>query len=198
MDKYRTLKVDIIGTAPLIMHNGQTADPLNRYAKAMAEISGKRSKTEADLEQMAWLDFIGSLYMGTDGPVVPGRLIEAAIVEGAKKSKLGKLATAGVIVEQNPAVQYEGPRTARELFADEAFRFSVPVRVRQSRIVRCRPIFREWALAFEVAYHSEVINARDIETAIRNGGMFCGIGDWRPRYGRFSLRKDLPTATAAE
>ena len=125
MDKYRTLKVEIVGTAPLIMHNGQTADPLNRYAKAMAEISGKRSKTEADLEQMAWLDFIGSLYMGTDGPVVPGRLIEAAIVEGAKKSKLGKLATAGVIVEQNPAVEYEGPRTARELFADEAFRFSV-------------------------------------------------------------------------
>jgi len=76
LDKYRTLKVEIIGTAPLIMHNGQTADPLNRYAKAMAEISGKRSKTEADLEQMAWLDFIGSLYMGTDGPVVPGRLIE--------------------------------------------------------------------------------------------------------------------------
>ena len=41
----------------LIMHNGQTADPLNPFSKAMKEISGKRKKTDTDYEAMANIEF---------------------------------------------------------------------------------------------------------------------------------------------
>jgi hypothetical protein len=45
---YKLLSLTIVGTAPLLMHNGQTADPLNKYAKMLKSVSGKRKKTEAD------------------------------------------------------------------------------------------------------------------------------------------------------
>ena len=40
------LSININGIAPVIMHCGQTADPLNHFAKAMKKCSGKRNKTQ--------------------------------------------------------------------------------------------------------------------------------------------------------
>lgn len=107
---YKTLTTKVIGIAPLIMHNGQTADPLNKYAKAMKEVSGKRKKTEADYIKLAEIEFKAGLYMNVEGPVVPSQMIEATILAGARKSKLGKLAQAGIIVEKHASLIYDGPR----------------------------------------------------------------------------------------
>ena len=88
---YKTLTTRVVGVAPLLMHNGQTADPLNKFAKAMKEIAGKRKKTEADLVELARIEYLAGLYMGPNGPVIPSVMLEAAITEGAKKAKNGKL-----------------------------------------------------------------------------------------------------------
>lgn len=189
---YKTLTVEIVGIAPLIMHNGQMADPLNRFAKMFKEVSGKRKKTESDHAEMARIEFHAGLYLGADGePVLPARLLEAAITDGARKSKLGKLALAGVIVEKHARLQYDGPRTASELFEDEGFRFAVPVRVGQQKVIRTRPIFHKWSAEIEVSYLADVIGLRDLMTAIRSAGSLSGLGDWRPRYGRFGLAEDI-------
>src|SRR4051812_43785097 len=113
---YKLLSLTIVGTAPLIMHNGQTAGPLNKYAKMLKAVSAKRKKTEADYEEIARIEFVAGLYMGQGGPVIPARLLEAAVVEGARKSKLGKQVQAGVIVEKHASLIFDGPKTAKELF----------------------------------------------------------------------------------
>lgn len=194
---YKTLKTRIVGIAPMIMHNGQTADPLNKYAKLMKEISGKRTKTEADYAEMAKIEFIASLYMSADGPVISSRLLEANITNGARKSKLGKLTQAGVIVERHSSLEYDGPRDAYALLEDENFRLAVPVRIGQQKVIRTRPIFNEWAADIEIKYLDDVINERDLLTALRNAGSFSGLGDWRPRYGRYCLAQDMPLSKAA-
>lgn len=194
---YKSLTVEIVGIAPLIMHNGQLADPLNKYSKMLREVTGKRKKTEADHEEMARIEFVAGLYMGTDGPIIPSRLLEAVVVEGARKSKIGKQAQAAVIIEKHANLVYDGPRSAKELFEDDRFRLSVPVRVGQAKIIRTRPIFHEWSTSFSVSYLDEVINEHDLVTALRNAGMLCGIGDWRPRHGRFALRSDILISEAA-
>jgi hypothetical protein len=195
---YKTMTIEIVGTAPLIMHNGQTADPLNKFARAMKEVSGKRNKTEADYLEMARIEYAAGLYLNADGPVIPARMLEAAITDGAKKSKLGKLVAAGVMVEKHASLIYDGPREAKALFEDDRFRLAIPVRVGQQKVVRTRPIFPEWGAEIEVSYLADIINPRDLLTAVRNAGMLCGLGDWRPRYGRYVLRQDLPQAMAAE
>lgn len=195
---YKTYTVEIVGTAPLIMHNGQTADPMNKFSKMLKEVSGKRSKTESDYMEMARIEFAAGLYMGQDGPIIPDRLIEATVIAGSRKSKLGKLALAGVVVDHHAKLIYDGPQTAKELFEDDRFRLAVPVRIGQQKVIRTRPIFNEWSAELSISYLADVINQRDLETAIRNAGMFCGFGDWRPRYGRFALRQDLSLQLAAE
>jgi hypothetical protein len=87
---YKLLSLTIVGTAPLVMHNGQTADPLNKYAKMLKAVSSKRKKTEADYEELARIEFFAGLYMDQNEPAIPARLLEAAVVEGARKSKSGK------------------------------------------------------------------------------------------------------------
>lgn len=188
---YKTLTTRIVGVAPFLAHNGQTADPLNKFAKAMKEISGKRKKTEADLIELARIEYLAGLYMGPNGPIIPSVMLEAAITEGAKKAKNGKLTQAGVIVDRHADLEYDGPRSTEGLLADDSFRLVNPVRIGQQKVVRTRPIFREWAADIEVKYLDDIIGERDLLAAIRAAGVYCGIGDWRPRNGRFALASDM-------
>ena len=58
MSRYRTLRFRITGAAPLLMHNGRLADPLDEHARAMARVADKRPKTEADHLRLAELELI--------------------------------------------------------------------------------------------------------------------------------------------
>lgn len=195
---YKSLKTRIVGIAPLLMHNGQTADPLNKFAKAMREITLKRGKkTEADIIELSRIEFFAGLYMGTDGPIIPALMVEANLIDGARKSRMGKLAQAGVIVERHARLDYDGPRTADELFEDERFKYKVSVVVDRKKIMRIRPIFREWSAEVEISYLDDVLNERDLLTALRNAGSLAGIGDWRPRYGRYALEADIKSMALA-
>jgi len=59
---YSQYEVELSGDS-LIMHNGQTADPLNPFSKAMKEISSKRKKTDTDYEAMANIEYRAGLYL---------------------------------------------------------------------------------------------------------------------------------------
>jgi len=41
---YSQVKLKLTGISPLIVHNGQLADPLNRFSKLMKAVTGKRKK----------------------------------------------------------------------------------------------------------------------------------------------------------
>jgi hypothetical protein len=107
---------------------------------------------------MARIEFVAGLYMDHNGPVLPARLVEAAVVEGARKSKSGKRAEAGVIVEKHASLIYDGPRTAKELLRTRGFRLAVPVRVVQAKVVRTRLIFERWSANIEISYLEDIVN----------------------------------------
>ena len=169
----------VTGVAPLILHNGQLADPLNYFAKEMKRISGKRHKTEADLEQLARFEWHGSLYLEGGKVVIPGELLEAHLVEAAKKVKKGPQAKAGLFCDEMFLLDYDGPSDLEALWADEAFRLTAGVRVQRNRIMRTRPIFRSWSLSFEVLYNASQLNREEIAELVRIGGEQIGLRDWR-------------------
>jgi len=75
------------------MHNGQLADPSNWYSRAIKAISGKRGKTEADYQEMARLEWMGSLYLAQGVPCIPGYVLEATLIGrggAARKEKMGR------------------------------------------------------------------------------------------------------------
>lgn len=180
-------KVHIQGTAPLLMHNGQLADPLNVHTKAMKEITGKRKKTDDDFEAIARIEWFGGLYLTPQGkPGVPGEVIEGCIRDGAKQNKQGKTATADIMVEGVIPLVYEGPKDVDALFEDARFRDVRGVKIGQARTMRCRPRFDDWAMRFTVVSLGQM-NPKDVEMAIRNAGVFVGLCDFRPKFGRFEL-----------
>ncbi len=184
---YNNLSFRIIGVSPLVMHNGQLANPLNRFAKDIKQISRKRNKTDADLEELARLEWLGALYLFKGEPCLTGELIEGCIIRGAATKKRSKQAKAGVLCLGAFPLLYEGPRDPLELWKHEAFRLQAGVRVGGSRIIRTRPVFSEWSAQVEVRFNPSLLNAAEILEFLKAAGELEGIGDWRPRFGRFEV-----------
>jgi hypothetical protein len=189
---YLKHKVTIAGDT-LILHNGQTADPLNKYAKALKAVTSdkQRKKTEEGIVEMGNIEYEAGLYLNAKGQVIlPSRVLEAHIAEGARKTKEGKTALAGMFVDTDGVLSYEGgPLTVKQLIASEDHRLTVPVSVNQSKIIRVRPMFKNWSCSFEVSILEEMAGTSTLQTWLRNGGSFVGLGDWRPRHGRYEVQE---------
>jgi hypothetical protein len=183
----RSLTLRIVGAAPMVHHSGQLADPLSTAAKELRKISKKKAKTDADLEQMAKVEWYGGLWLSKGRPCIPGEAIEAAFIAAARKSKRGPAAKAGMVSPENWLLEHDGSTDLDELWADESFRLRVGVRVGQARIMRTRPIFQKWAATIRIDYVDDQLDEQDVIDIMRVAGRIVGIGDWRPRYGRFEI-----------
>ncbi len=184
----KTSSFMIRGLTPLIMHNGRLADPLDPAAQLLAKLSKKKSKTEADHIALGEAEWHGSLYLDDTGkPCIPGEVIEATLTEGAKKYKLGKKAKGALIVEGSSPLVYKGPKDAKALYADGGFIKRAGVKIKQNRVIRTRPIFPEWELSFEVHWdETQIQDEAQLEDIVEAAGQ-TGIGDWRPKFGRFEI-----------
>lgn len=180
----------IRGVVPLLMHNGQLANPTNFYSRAMKEISSKRAKTTADYEEMARLEWMGGLYLFNGEPCIPSYVLEATLIGrggAARKQKMGKQAAAGLYVTADFPLEYDGPRDPKELWELEEFRLQVLAKVQQSRIVRTRPIFHEWAATVWFEVIPDLVNVADAKLWMAIAGRESGLMDWRPKFGRFEV-----------
>ena len=184
---YEPVEIEIQGVAPLLMHNGQLADPLNKWTVELKKFTGKRKKTDADYREMARIEWYGGIYVHEGKVCIPGELIESTLVAAAKKNKKGKLFTAGVLCDGHWPLIYEGPKDIDKLWKDEKFRDARLVKVQMARIVRTRPRFDQWSLKFIVHFLPSVLNKSDIEEAIVIAGQIIGLADHRPKFGRFEV-----------
>lgn len=174
------------------MHNGLMADPTNPYTRRIKEITSKGSKklTESDYEERDRLEWEAGLYWDdTMGPVIPSDNIERCLQLGAQKSRVGKDVQAGVFcTEPVVKLEYEGPRSKDKLYADARFTLRKGVAVQQSRIIRTRPMFPTgWSLLCELEYDESLLNEKTVLKALVDAGAYIGLGDWRPKFGRFTV-----------
>jgi hypothetical protein len=185
---YQTLDFHVRGVAPLLMRNGQLANPRNNFAKEMKKITSKRKKTDEDYDALADLEFMGGLYVDENNrAVLPGELIEATLVSAAKKTKKGKDAKSAIIVDGVAPLIYNGPKTPEALRDDDRFRSCTGVVIGQNRVMRTRPCFKEWEAKFTVHYLDDIFNAEEITDFVQTAGRQIGFADGRPRYGRFEV-----------
>jgi hypothetical protein len=88
----------------------------------------------------------------------------------------------------NPSLVYDGPQTLDEAFADKSFHLRVAVQIAGKRMMRTRPCFRAWSLEFDAHFMPTVLDIRDVSEFLKGAGDRVGLGDWRPRFGRFSAQ----------
>lgn len=184
------IKIKLVGTSPLLMSNPQTVNPLNKYTKAIAEIAGKRKKSDADHEELLRRKFVGALYHDEKlGPYLPTRNVKRAIQQGATREKQGKVIESAItLIDLNAAIDYNGPRDPAMLYNEGTSPF-VDVRdagINKSRVMVCRPIFKDWSMTLTLDFDDELLNLENLKRYIAFGGKYAGIGTYRSGgYGRF-------------
>lgn len=188
----KIIKVKWTGIRPLILHNGLLADPTNPFTRKIRDITSKGSKklTDADYEQRDQLEWEGSLYWSDKiGIYIPSDNVERCIQLGAQKSRLGKDVQAVCFCqEEEIKLDYNGPREKEKLMNNPRFQIRRGVRVQKSRIIRVRPMIPTgWSITFTIEYDETVINEKNIIKAMIDAGALIGLGDWRPKFGRFTV-----------
>jgi hypothetical protein len=190
-----TLKLE--GMAALVCHNERLADPLDPFVKEISKFSKKRNKTEADHEQIAYLEFLGGLYAspslgfplnGKNGvPVLPAWNILRCLQDGGRRHKRGMDVPRGVYpLAESAPIQYEGPTDPQKMWEDGTFSLRKSVGVQRSRTMRTRPFFAEWKAELPIEVDATVFDTDTLRTLWHDAGIYAGLGEMRPVYGRFN------------
>lgn len=189
----KTLNVRVKGLSPILMHSDKLANPLDPLKKLQAQYTSKRKKTDDDHAEIAKIEWMGGMYYDEKiGPYLPGRMLKANLIAAAKKTKESPKVKSGLIVSTDKAkLQYSGPRDQEKMWEAGDFVDVRSVVVQRNRLMRCRPVFNEWAADFEVVFDESVIDGEDVVRLLETGGTMIGLGDYRPAnggdFGRFGV-----------
>ncbi len=183
----KTLRVTWKGISPLIMHSCQCVNPLHPIAKELKKYTSKKNKTDEDLTTISDLEWeAGAYWKDGLGLYIPAENVEATIINGAKANKKGKDVQKYVdVIDLYIPLDYGENLSKEELIQNYEYRDTRIMTVMRSKILRTRPRFDQWKIEFELRYNEEKIDIETIINAIEYAGMYVGLCDSRPKYGKF-------------
>ena len=198
---FKDSSVTLKGLAPLLMHNGRLNDKRDPFAIELSRCIklGKKSEDMAlrseDVEWAGGLYHTGSAtiqegvvtFAANARVIVPADNLWACTVEGATVCRMGKAMQSALIIEDDPVLNYDGPKDLNKLLLSPAHKSRKRVGIKGSGVMRTRPMFRSWAITFVAAIEVEQIDPDALRAALSDAGARKGLGDWTPRYGRFEL-----------
>lgn len=163
--------IKIKGVAPLLMHR-MSNEPQEK----------KKAGTVYDNQK----DAEDALYKGPEGNVCqPAIHLEAAMIKAAVNYKIPgqgkktfKDAFKGGIFVSPDMIPHNNPKWEMDL---------QNVVISRARVLRARPRFDDWELEFTITNIDERITKSIIKDVLTDSGKFVGIGDFRPRFGRFEI-----------
>lgn len=190
-----TIDVTITGTAPLLQHKF----PLETLHGLM---DGARRKTGSVNYAQEWL---ATMYTRDGLLIQPATHIEAALVraasgfriKGSRNKTYKDLMKAYVLVSPDEIPHQRDdmpvPAPGPELALHPTDHLSVNVQrviVARSAVARARlQISAGWDLDFTITVNDDQIPPDVVQTILVEAGRAVGIGDYRPRYGRFAITR---------
>lgn len=183
----------ICGVAPLLQH---------RYRiDAETLMEGAEKRTGTPDYSLEWLT---TMYVSADGHLVqPATHIDGTLVRAAAQFKV-KGSRGKTYKELIRAYCYTGPDEIPHLRDGQPVRAPGPELLRQpephlsvniqraivnrSAVARARlQIASGWTLTFTISVVDDQIRPEVVQTILEEAGRAVGIGDYRPRYGRFAV-----------
>ena len=184
-----TVDVSVIGVAPLIQH---------RYPMPDFNLAGKGGKKSTGSKDYSD-EWRGYLYADSEGRIYqPAEHFDGAIKKAAVNFKVvgkrGKsykdLVSASVFVMPD-FIYHEGFTVPESLDTDADKPLYIdyrPVVIQRQRVARARPTFKTgWKLSFELQVIDDEMPADILQDILTLAGKSVGIGDYRPRFGRFNV-----------
>lgn len=183
------LKTRLTSTRPTLLHNGRLANPIDPYTKALKSLTSKRKKTDEDLIDIMRLEARAGAYETKDGFLaMPTGNVYGCFFEAAKAFKLGKMIKLALRYEDKAELLLVG---GKKVEVDKYL--TIPgnidyrlVKVGTSRIMRSRPIVRNWETTHVFELDETLMDKRELAKIFERAGLL-GIGDMRPTYGTFKI-----------
>lgn len=218
----QNVHVKIKGLTPLLMHadNIEWADQMDEWNK---EPGNKATSKAGDDRTPAWR-WLGSLNHDGNIITIPSEYIMRCMMAGAAqvptgrgKSTFKSQSQSGLLCpEFHWPLQLNGTAATIPMSEINALKekkhfieqsegvkklgFSLFVKrakVGQSKHVRVRPRFEQWATEGRVAIIDETITPKVLQTILDIAGRYKGLGDWRPggkTPGQFGMFEATVTA----
>ena len=130
--------------------------------------------------------------MGYGTPVLPAEYVVCSCQRAGTAFKSGtkvKQALTEGLVSESP-IDYDGPKDAVEMWEDRHCRFidSRSVVVQRSRIMRTRlRIPTGWKAKVFLSLDTSIMGLSEFEEILVTAGRRQGVGDFRPKFGKFSV-----------
>jgi hypothetical protein len=185
-----TIETTIKGIAPLMQHRF----PIPEFS-TMSK-GGKKSTGAKDYSQ-EWREYLyvngaGQIYQPSSH--IEGAMIKAAVgfkVTGKRGKSYKDLFSANVFVD--PVEILHGISVPEELDCDgdkPLYLDLRPVVVMRARVVRIRPTFKPgWELSFTINVIDDEVGQEIVNDVLTLAGKTVGIGDFRPKFGRFMVTR---------
>jgi hypothetical protein len=184
-----TVDCTIEGIAPLMQHRFPVPELAN-MSKGGNKSTGAKDYT-TEWREYFYSDSTGQIYQPASH--IEGALIKAAVgfkVTGKRGKTYKDLFSANVFIDPQ-AIPHKGFFVPDELDADADKPLYLDVRpvvVQRARVVRIRPAFKAgWRLEFEIGVIDDEIQPGLLQDVLALAGKTVGIGDFRPRFGRFNV-----------
>lgn len=182
--------ITVKGDAPLLQHRFPVPE-LASMTKGGMKQTGAKDYTEEWREHL-YVTKGGQIYQPATH--FEGALVKAAVnfkITGKRGKTYKDLFRAAVFI--TPEEILHGVDNPDELDTDADKRLYLDMRpavVQRARIVRVRPAFSPgWLLDFQIEVIDDQINSTLLQDVLVLAGKTVGIGDFRPKFGRFSVVK---------
>jgi len=177
MKKY---KVEIKGITPLLMNKPEEYGFDEQWVE-------RKASTDWEKESLK------KLYVDAEGTIYqPATHIDRALIEAGKKIKVKGQGKATYSKLFGSMVSVEEFEIVHKKPNYETFKALVVIPSTKGRVMRYRPMFKDWALEFHIEAEDE-IPSEAIKEALEIAGKYVGIGDWRPekkgKFGKFQVVK---------
>lgn len=179
----RKISVEIEGLCPLLHHRMSDKKQEIDRMKELIKILQKDPDNEEAYKEEASIH----LYKNKEGEnIIPSVHIESAMIKAGVQERVagrGKKTykdhmKAFIVIEPEDI-----PITPQSYEEDRRF-----VRVQRAKVMRTRPKFPSgWKAQFAILVLDDTIPLKVIENILKFAGAYVGIGDWRPKFGRFEV-----------
>jgi hypothetical protein len=174
----KQFKVRIKGISPLLMNKPEEYGFDEKWVEKQAN-----NEYEKEAYKKLYVDLNGVLYQ-------PATHLERALIEAGKKLKVkgsGKATYSKLFGSMVTIPNLDIPHLLKEWEFHKAL---VVIPSTKGRVMRYRPMLKDWELEFIVDVEDE-IDASAVKEAFEIAGKYVGIGDWRPekkgKFGKFQV-----------
>lgn len=173
----KKVKVRVEGISPLLMHRFPVGEE-DKKSKVK-----NRTQTKDDVESFLYRDEKGALVQPSIHLIAALKKAGAKFqIPGQGKLTFKNLMGSGAVIIEPDMIPHENQKWEVD---------RRPVVVQRARIVRSRPMLKEWALVFNIEYDEDEIPKSVLNELLVYAGKRVGIGDFRPSvggsFGRFMV-----------